>query len=103
VMGNEVSVARDGDEAVAMAETLHPDAILLDIGMPKLNGYEACERIRTHAWAAQTFIVALTGWGQEEDKARSRDAGFDRHLVKPVEPATLEKMIGELVCGARRR
>jgi PAS domain S-box-containing protein len=103
VMGNEVSVARDGDEAVAMAEALHPDAILLDIGMPKLNGYEACERIRARAWAAQTFIVALTGWGQEEDKARSRDAGFDRHLVKPVEPATLEKMIGELVCGARRR
>jgi CheY-like chemotaxis protein len=93
VLGNEVRVAHDGEEAVALAQTFRPDAILLDIGMPKLNGYEACARIRLQPGLANAFIVALTGWGQEEDKHRARAAGFDRHLVKPVEPAMLDKLI----------
>jgi PAS domain S-box-containing protein len=93
VLGNEVRIARDGVEAVEMAEQFRPDAILLDIGMPRLNGYDACERIRRQPWAAAAFIVALTGWGQDEDKSRSRAAGFDRHLVKPVEPATIAKLL----------
>lgn len=92
VMGNEVRVARDGEEAVAAAEEFRPDAILLDIGMPKLNGYDACARIRKGA-AANAMIVALTGWSQEEDKARAMQAGFDRHFTKPVEPKTLEGLI----------
>ncbi|HET7731554.1 MAG TPA: GAF domain-containing protein [Usitatibacter sp.] len=96
VLGNEVRVARDGQEAVELAAEFRPDAILLDIGMPRLNGYDACERIRKQPGGAEAFIVALTGWGQDEDKIRSRAAGFDRHLVKPVEPAMLEKMIRAL-------
>jgi PAS domain S-box-containing protein len=92
-LGNEVRVANDGQEAVEIAEQFRPDAILLDIGMPRLNGYDACEKIRQQPWAAGAYIAALTGWGQEEDKSRSRAAGFDRHLVKPVEPATIEKLI----------
>ncbi len=96
VMGHEVHVAHDGEEAAELAERTRPDAILLDIGMPRLNGYEACVRIRSQAWASGAFIVALTGWGQEEDKSRSRAAGFDRHLVKPVEPEMLQKLIEAL-------
>ncbi|HZZ94112.1 MAG TPA: GAF domain-containing protein [Usitatibacter sp.] len=96
VLGNEVFVAHDGAEAVDLARRHRPQAILLDIGMPRMNGYDACARIREEAWGREPLIVALTGWGQEEDKSRSRDAGFDRHLVKPVEPAMLEKLIGAL-------
>ena len=95
-MGNEVRVAHDGQQTVDLAEAFRPDAILMDIGMPKLNGFDACERIRARPWAADVFIVALTGWGQDEDKSRSRAAGFDRHLVKPVEPTMLERMIAAL-------
>jgi DNA-binding response OmpR family regulator len=70
--------------------------ILLDLGMPKLNGYDACRRIREQAWGQGIFIVALTGWDQEEDKTRSREAGFDHHLVKPVERETLENLFAGL-------
>jgi CheY-like chemotaxis protein len=92
-MGHEVCVAHDGVKTVEMAEAFRPDAILMDIGMPGMNGFDACARIRERAWARDVFVVALTGWGQDEDKQRSRAAGFDRHLVKPVEPAMLEKLI----------
>ena len=96
VMGNEVRVARDGEEAVKVAEDFRPDVILLDIGMPNLNGYDACARIRAGGAGARSLIVALTGWSQEEDKQRAKAAGFDRHLVKPVEPKTLESLIASL-------
>jgi signal transduction histidine kinase len=96
VMGNEVRVARDGEEAVKVAEAFRPDVILLDIGMPNLNGYDACARIRESGAGTRPLIVALTGWSQEEDKQRARAAGFDRHLVKPVEPRTLESLIATL-------
>jgi len=93
VIGNDVRVAHDGEEAIEMAARFRPDAILLDIGMPKMNGFDACRRIRETEAGRQAFIVALTGWSQEQDRKRSAAAGFDRHLVKPVEPATLEKLI----------
>ena len=99
--GNEVRVAHDGAQAVELAGSFRPDAILLDIGMPKLNGYEACERIRLQPGGAQAHIVALTGWGGEQDKERARAAGFDRHLVKPVDPQMLETLVGELPVPAR--
>lgn len=67
--------------------------ILLDIGLPKFNGYETCRRIREQPWSNGIFIVALTGWGQEEDRRRSQDAGFNHHLVKPVEVSTLEQLL----------
>ena len=86
----------DGLEGVAAAAAYRPDMILLDIGMPKLNGYEACRRIREQPWGKGILIAALTGWGQEEDKRRSHEAGFDHHLIKPVEPAAIEKLLVEL-------
>lgn len=91
--GYEMCVARDGEEAVSMAASFRPDAILLDIGMPRLDGYGACERIRLLPGVSAAFIVALTGWGNEADKERARAAGFDRHLVKPVDPAQLLEIL----------
>jgi signal transduction histidine kinase len=93
MLGNEVRVAHDGEEAVSVAASFHPDAILLDIGMPRLDGYGACERIRLLPGTSATFIVALTGWGHDDDKERARAAGFDRHLVKPVDPAQLQAIL----------
>jgi CheY-like chemotaxis protein len=95
-MGNEVRTAHDGLEAVAAAAAYRPDLILLDIGMPKLNGYEACHRIREQPWGKGILIAAVTGWGQEEDRRRSREAGFDHHLIKPVSPDAVEKLLVEL-------
>jgi two-component system CheB/CheR fusion protein len=88
-----VRVAHDGEAAVRAAQEFLPDAILLDIGMPKMNGYDACSKLRTLPETASTYMVALTGWGQEEDRNRAKAAGFDHHMVKPVEPALLEKLI----------
>jgi signal transduction histidine kinase/CheY-like chemotaxis protein len=93
LMGNEVRTAHDGLEAVAAAADFRPALILLDIGMPNLNGYEACRRIREQPGGREALIVALTGWGQEEDKRRSQEAGFDQHLVKPLEIASLERLL----------
>jgi CheY-like chemotaxis protein len=93
MMGHEARTAYDGQEAVEMAESFGPDIILLDIGLPKMNGYEAARQIRRQEWGKQMALIALTGWGQEEDKRRSLDAGFDHHLTKPVEAAALEKLL----------
>jgi PAS domain S-box-containing protein len=91
--GHETFVAHDGAEALAEAERLHPDVILLDIGLPGISGYEVCRRIRQQPWGKEMVMVALTGWGQEEDRERSRDAGFDAHVVKPVEPGFLATLL----------
>jgi signal transduction histidine kinase/ActR/RegA family two-component response regulator len=93
LVGNEVSVAHDGEEAVQMAIDLKPDVVLLDIGLPKMNGYEVARQIRLQPWGSTPLLVAITGWGQAEDKDLSRQAGFDHHLVKPVEPEALLKLI----------
>lgn len=93
LMGNETHTAYDGLAAVEAAEKFRPDFILLDIGLPKLNGYEACRRIREQSWSNGIVIVALTGWGQDEDRRRSKEAGFDHHLVKPLEIDTLETLL----------
>lgn len=99
-LGNDVRIAHDGLAAVDVAAEFQPDLVLLDIGMPKLNGYEAARRIRELPWAKDALLVALTGWGQDEDKQRSRAAGFDHHFVKPVEPAVLKRLLAE--CQPRR-
>jgi PAS domain S-box-containing protein len=93
--GNETHTARDGLEAVEAAERIRPDVVLLDIGLPKLNGYEACRRIRQQPWGKNMVLVALTGWGQDDDRKKSSDAGFDGHLVKPVELVVLNKLLDE--------
>lgn len=94
--GNETHTAYDGHAAVEAAATLRPDIVLLDIGLPKLNGYDAARRIREQPWGKGLLLVALTGWGQEHDRQMSKDAGFDDHLVKPVEYASLEKLLATL-------
>jgi CheY-like chemotaxis protein len=91
--GHEIQTAHDGLEAVQAAAVFRPDVVLLDIGMPKLNGYEAARHIRQEPWGKKMVLVALTGWGQEEDKRRATEAGFDHHLTKPVEPAVLRKLL----------
>jgi PAS domain S-box-containing protein len=94
--GNEVRTARDGIEAVEIAQAFRPEAILMDVGMPRLNGYEATRLIREQPWGRSVKIVALTGWGQQADKLQSREAGCDAHLVKPVALSELEKLLTEL-------
>jgi two-component system, chemotaxis family, CheB/CheR fusion protein len=99
--GHEVHTAHDGLEAVDVAAELQPDAVLLDIGLPKLNGYDAARRIREQPGGKDVFLVALTGWGQPEDRRRAQDAGFDAHLVKPVDHAHLAKLLRDRVSADR--
>jgi PAS domain S-box-containing protein len=96
ISGHVTRLAYDGLEAVAAAEEFRPEFVLLDLGLPRLNGFEACRRIREQANGQSIVLVALTGWGQEDDRQKSKDAGFDYHLVKPVEYDALMKLLGEL-------
>jgi len=96
-VGYEVRTAHDGLEAVQAAATFRPDVALLDIGMPGLNGYEAARRIREQPGGWDMVLVAITGWGQEDDKRRAREAGFDHHLTKPVDPADLQKLLASVL------
>ena len=96
IMGNEIATAYDGQEGVTAAERVRPDVVLLDIGLPKLNGYEAARRIRQQPWSKYPVLIAVTGWGQDEDRRRSREAGFDHHLVKPVDPNVLMELLAGL-------
>ena len=93
VIGHEVRTARDGLEAIEIAERFRPDLILLDIGMPRIDGNEACRRIRRRAWARDVPIYAVTGWGQPSDRRKTREAGFNAHLVKPVSIDALNELI----------
>src|SRR5262245_16242642 len=91
--GFAIEVARDGLDALEVADRMQPDVVLLDIGLPKVNGYDVCRHIRTSAWGTKTAVIALTGWGQEEARARSARAGIDLHLVKPVRDADLLRAV----------
>jgi PAS domain S-box-containing protein len=97
--GHEVHAAHDGQEAVEAAAWFRPELCLLDIGMPKLNGLQVARHIRSQPWGKNVVLVAITGWGQQEDKRRATEAGFDYHLTKPVDPAALEQMLSELKRG----
>ncbi len=97
ILGHDVRTAFDGEEAIAAAEQFKPAVILMDVGLPKLNGYEATRRIREAPWATSVTILAVTGWGQEDDRAESRSAGCDGHLVKPVQ---LEELLPFLMNAA---
>jgi CheY-like chemotaxis protein len=93
-MGHEVATAFEGRVALQRAKDFDPDVILLDLGMPEVDGFQVCQRLRAHAWSRQRpRIVALTGWGREGDLARTKRAGFDAHLVKPVDSETLEELL----------
>jgi PAS domain S-box-containing protein len=95
--GNQTHTAYDGLAAVEAAAKFRPEVVLLDIGLPKLNGYETARKIREHAWGKSLVLVALTGWGQEEDRRKSSEAGFDGHLVKPVDHRELKTLLAELL------
>jgi CheY-like chemotaxis protein len=96
MMGHDVRIARDGMEAVETAGSYQPHIVLLDLSLPKMNGYEVARHIREQPWGKDMKLVALTGWGQDQDKQRSKEAGFDLHVTKPVEPAALEELLREL-------
>lgn len=102
ILNHTTQVAYDGEEAVAAAAQFRPDLILLDIGLPKLNGYEACKRIRQQPGGTHIAIIALTGWGQAEDKRLSADAGFDQHLVKPIDPNLLMQLLQDVALRGRQ-
>jgi signal transduction histidine kinase len=90
---HETHTAHDGLEALKTAESLQPDVVLSDIGLPNLNGYEVCRRIRQQAWASNTLIVAVTGWAQTADQQKTKEAGFDAHVVKPADHAVLMRLL----------
>ena len=93
VLGYEAHLVHDGAAAVHAASQLQPDVILMDIGLPIMNGYEAVRHIRAQNSAPRPLIVALTGWGQERDRELSAEAGVDHHLVKPLDLAVLEQIL----------
>jgi signal transduction histidine kinase len=95
--GHEVHQAQDGNDALAMAERWRPEVALLDIGMPHADGYEVARQIRGRPWGRSMMLVAVTGWGQESDRRRSHEAGFDSHLTKPVDPQVLDELLARTI------
>jgi PAS domain S-box-containing protein len=91
--GNNTRTAYNGPDALLVADIFRPECVLLDIGLPKLNGYEVAKRIRQQSWAQDTTLIAITGWGLAEDRRRSQDAGFNFHIVKPVDLVALESLM----------
>ena len=100
IMGNYTRTAYDGQEGADLAGEFLPDVMLLDIGLPKLNGYEVCRYIREQSWGKSVVLIAVTGWGQDDDRRRSHEAGFDSHMVKPVDPQALMKTLTMLAEAA---
>jgi CheY-like chemotaxis protein len=96
ITGNKTYMAHDGVEAFEAVEKYRPEVVLLDIGLPKLDGYEVCRRVREQPWGKDIVVIALTGWGQEDDRRRSEEAGFNGHLVKPVDYDKLLDLLGSL-------
>jgi CheY-like chemotaxis protein len=94
--GHEVRVVDNGAEAMELMKTYAPVMIFLDLGMPGMDGYEVARRIRQQSPSPRVVLAALTGWGQEDDRRRSREAGFDHHVVKPMEPKVLEQLLSSL-------
>jgi CheY-like chemotaxis protein len=86
-------VAHSGRQALDLCEKENPEAVILDIGMPDMNGYEVARGIRAQAWGRETFLLAITGWGQKNDKERAKSAGFDHHLTKPVDAEQVEQLL----------
>ncbi len=95
-LGNDVRVAYDGEQAIEVADRFQPDIVLMDLGMPKLDGYGAARHIRGQPWGQQMILIALSGWGQDGHKQRAKEAGFDHHLVKPADPAQLQRLLASV-------
>jgi PAS domain S-box-containing protein len=99
--GHHVQTAYTGHQALELARTFRPHALLLDIGLPDVDGYKLAERLRATPWGRSAILIAVTGWGQEQDRQRAVDAGFDQHLVKPISAETVESLLQSLARGAR--
>ena len=95
--GHTVFTAHDGETALRTGEQEEPDAIILDIGMPEMNGYEVAQRVRRTTWGNDVLLLALTGWGQKEDIDRALRSGFDAHLTKPADPEHIEHLLEEFL------
>ncbi len=98
--GNQIEIAYSGTEAIDKGAKFLPQLVLLDIGMPGMDGYHTCRAVRACDWGSNAMIVAVTGWGQETDRRMSREAGFDGHLVKPVEYAALKDLLRRATKGS---
>lgn len=96
MIGHEVDTAYDGEQALELFAAAPADIVFLDIGLPRMDGYEVAERMRAQSTARQPMLIALTGWGQEEDEQRALNAGFDQHLVKPVEYEQLTELLANV-------
>jgi chemotaxis response regulator CheB len=103
VLGNEVQTAYSGPEALELGAGFRPDVVLLDLRMPQMDGYEVARRLRREPWGADLTLVAVTGWGEEEHRHRAAEAGFDRHVTKPIVVATLEAVLAPVPPAERRR
>jgi CheY-like chemotaxis protein/two-component sensor histidine kinase len=101
--GHDVRKAHDGEEVLVVGDVFVPDVVLLDLGMPKMDGYETARALRRRPWGEQATLVAITGWGQQQDRQRTSRAGFDAHLVKPVTEVSLYKTLAAADESARRR
>jgi CheY-like chemotaxis protein len=95
LLGHQVRTAYSGKQAVAMAEEFRPELVMLDIGMPEMNGYEVARHLRQQPWGRDMVLVAITGWGQDEDRLQAQAAGFDHHRAKPVELDALDPIIAQ--------
>jgi CheY-like chemotaxis protein len=95
--GYDVRTAGDGAQAVETAAQFRPDVALLDIGMPKLNGYDVARQIRSQPWGRHVLLIAVTGWGGADHRQQTAQAGFDHHLTKPVDPAALTRLLISLL------
>jgi len=96
MLGHETRTAFDGSVGLEVAAEFRPDVVFLDIGMAKMNGYEVARRLREQPWGKQIVLIAVTGWGQAEDKRRTTEAGFDHHVVKPADPLVLTSLLASL-------
>jgi PAS domain S-box-containing protein len=94
--GHDTRTAHDGLVALELAESFRPEVVLLDIGLPKLNGYDTCHRLRERPWCKDVTIIAVTGWGQEGDRRRTNEVGFNLHMVKPIDIEALERLLAEM-------
>ncbi|WP_082111479.1 response regulator [Spirosoma radiotolerans] len=101
--GFAVESAQSGPQALTISQSWQPDAVLLDISMPGMDGYETCERLREQPGSGDVLVIALTGYGQEEDRKRVRETGFDAHLVKPVNLSLLPDLLPQLIIEKKAR
>ena len=99
-VGHDTTVAHDGLEALALARAVSPDAVIMDIGLPKMDGYEVAARMSRDLWRETAILIAVTGYGQEADRQRSRDAGFDHHLVKPADFGKVRQILASVTQSA---